>query len=278
MSEITMQSNCPLMVSTCLAAKCIFWVKSINVIESQPQQEGCAISALTNALTHVNAMHPGKPDHAHEMLGEMMVTMTPYDAGKIFATIVAPSQLAIVHWLLTLALANRRQDSPTTQRLHKHITENNAPQNNTDSLVFDSVFELMQTLLVALDSERRQSLWLQLKQADPELADKIGPFGFFTFDDLVKLDDRIIQTWLRETTNEELILALKGASCPVREKIMANLSKRAAAMLQDDLDATWPMRKSDIDQCQKDLLRHMRRLLRDKSVADLQEEVGLFYT
>lgn len=82
----------------------------------------------------------------------------------------------------------------------------------------------------------------------------------FVFDDLAELDDRSMQTLLREVPSARLVTALKGAEPGVRERIFANMSKRAADMLRDDLEVKGPVRLSEVDAAQKEVLLTARKL------------------
>jgi flagellar motor switch protein FliG len=82
----------------------------------------------------------------------------------------------------------------------------------------------------------------------------------FTFDDMIKLEDRAIQTVLREVASEGLVIALKGATAEVREKILKNMSQRAAEALREDLESRGPVRVSDVEAQQKEVLKVIRRL------------------
>jgi flagellar motor switch protein FliG len=82
----------------------------------------------------------------------------------------------------------------------------------------------------------------------------------FVFDNLVDVDDRGIQTLLREVASEQLLLALRGADEGLKEKIFKNMSKRAAEMLKDDLEAAAPSKLSDVERAQKEILQVARRL------------------
>ncbi|PZU39116.1 MAG: flagellar motor switch protein FliG, partial [Acidovorax sp.] len=86
---------------------------------------------------------------------------------------------------------------------------------------------------------------------DMDLAQKIMD-KMFVFDDIVKLDDRAIQTVLREVASETLVVALKGAQPEVREKILSNMSSRAAEALREDLESRGPMRLSEVEAQQKE--------------------------
>jgi flagellar motor switch protein FliG len=98
-----------------------------------------------------------------------------------------------------------------------------------------------------------------LKEQDPELAQKIMD-EMFVFDNIMEIDDRGIQLLLREVQSESLIVALKGSSEDMREKIFKNMSARAAEMLKDDLDAKGPVRVSEVEAEQKEILKIARRL------------------
>jgi len=104
-----------------------------------------------------------------------------------------------------------------------------------------------------------QSVVDAVKEYDPDLAQKILD-QMFTFDNLLDLDDRAIQTVLREVQSESLILALKGASEDLRTKIFKNMSQRAAEMLRDDLESKGPVRLSEVEAQQKEILKIVRRL------------------
>ncbi|WP_287927025.1 flagellar motor switch protein FliG [Diaphorobacter sp.] len=101
---------------------------------------------------------------------------------------------------------------------------------------------------------------------DIDLAQKIMD-KMFVFDDIVKLDDRAIQTVLREVASETLVVALKGAQPEVREKILSNMSSRAAEALREDLESRGPMRLSEVEAQQKEILKTVRRLADEGQIA-----------
>jgi flagellar motor switch protein FliG len=98
-----------------------------------------------------------------------------------------------------------------------------------------------------------------IKEFDEELAQRIQD-EMFVFEDIGKIDDRGIQLLLREIQSESLIVALKGATPELREKIFKNMSQRAAEMLRDDLEAKGPVRLSEVEGEQKEILKIVRRL------------------
>jgi len=98
-----------------------------------------------------------------------------------------------------------------------------------------------------------------VKEYDAELAQKILD-EMFVFENIIDIDDRGIQLLLREIQSESLIVALKGSSEELREKIFKNMSQRAAEMLRDDLEAKGPVRVSEVEAEQKEILKIVRRL------------------
>ena len=94
---------------------------------------------------------------------------------------------------------------------------------------------------------------------DPDLAQKIMD-KMFVFEDVLKLDNGAIQTVLREVASETLIVALKGAVPELREKFLSNMSSRAAEALREDLESRGPMRLSEVEAQQKEILKTVRRL------------------
>jgi flagellar motor switch protein FliG len=99
-----------------------------------------------------------------------------------------------------------------------------------------------------------------IREADSDLAQKIMD-NMFTFDDLNKIDDKGIQATLKEVQSESLIVALKGASAELREKIFRNMSTRAAETLREDLETRGPVRLSEVEAEQKEMLKIVRRLV-----------------
>lgn len=98
-----------------------------------------------------------------------------------------------------------------------------------------------------------------IREADADLAQKIMD-NMFTFDDLLKIDDRGIQSLLKEVQSESLLIALKGATPELREKVFNNMSSRASETLREDLESRGPVRVSEVEAEQKEMLKIVRRL------------------
>ena len=98
-----------------------------------------------------------------------------------------------------------------------------------------------------------------VRNYDPDLAQKIED-KMFVFEDIMEIDDRGIQLILREVQSESLIVALKGANEELREKIFKNMSQRAAEMMREDLESKGPVKLSEVESNQKEILKIVRRL------------------
>lgn len=105
-----------------------------------------------------------------------------------------------------------------------------------------------------------------VRNFDPDLAQKIED-KMFVFENLLEIDDRGIQLILREVQSESLIVALKGASEELREKIFKNMSQRAAEMMREDLEAKGPVKLSEVEANQKEILKIVRRLSDEGQIA-----------
>jgi flagellar motor switch protein FliG len=98
-----------------------------------------------------------------------------------------------------------------------------------------------------------------VREADHDLAQKIMD-SMFTFDDLENIDDKGIQALMKEVQSESLVIALKGSTPGLKEKIFRNMSTRAAETLREDLDSRGPVRLSEVEAEQKEILKIVRRL------------------
>ena len=132
---------------------------------------------------------------------------------------------------------------------------------NTDSIKSSGVggLKTAANLLNFMDSSYESALMESVKQVDEEIGDQIQDL-MFVFDNLMDVDDRGIQSLLREISSENLIIALKGADESIKEKILSNMSKRAAEMLRDDLETKGPVKVSEVEGAQKEILTIARRM------------------
>jgi flagellar motor switch protein FliG len=119
--------------------------------------------------------------------------------------------------------------------------------------------ESVAEMLNNVDKATEEHIFGRLEEEDPELAEQIRQL-MFVFEDLIGIDDRGIRTLLKEVRNEDLTLALKTASEPLKNKILTNVSERAAAMIQEDLEVMGPVRLSEVEEGQQKIIQIARRL------------------
>jgi flagellar motor switch protein FliG len=114
-------------------------------------------------------------------------------------------------------------------------------------------------MLNVMDKNTETAIMSRLEEKDPILAEEIRKL-MFVFEDLVKIDDRGIQTLLKDVPNDRLLLALKTANDEIRDKITRNMSQRAATLLTEDLQAMGPSKLSDVEGAQQEIVNTARKL------------------
>jgi flagellar motor switch protein FliG len=114
-------------------------------------------------------------------------------------------------------------------------------------------------ILNFMDSSTETAILKDIGGTDGELSQKIQDL-MFVFDDVADLDDRAIQGVLREIQTDRLSLALRGADPKVKEKVLKNMSKRAGEMLVEDMESRGPVKLSDVEGAQKEILAAIRKL------------------
>jgi len=132
---------------------------------------------------------------------------------------------------------------------------------NSDNIKTSAVggIKTAANLMNFLDASLEAELIEKVKEIDDEMGTGIQDL-MFVFENLIEVDDRGIQALLREISSETLIIALKGSDEAIKEKIFKNMSRRAGEMLKDDLEARGPVKLSDVEGAQKEILSVARRM------------------
>ncbi len=120
-------------------------------------------------------------------------------------------------------------------------------------------FKTAANILNFMDAHIENAILDTIGELDKDMQDSISEL-MFVFDNLQEVDDRGIQSLLREISTDTLTLALKGADEKLKEKILKNMSKRASEMLREDMEARGPVRLSEVEAAQKEILATARRL------------------
>ena len=121
-------------------------------------------------------------------------------------------------------------------------------------------------ILNMMGSSVETSVLDYIRESDGDLAQKIMD-NMFTFDDMIKLDDKAIQMVLKEVQSESLVISLKGATPELRERIFKNMSSRAAETLREDLETRGPVRVTEVEAEQKEMLKIVRRLVEEGEIS-----------
>jgi flagellar motor switch protein FliG len=150
---------------------------------------------------------------------------------------------------------------PSALQELNEIMEKQFAGNNASNVKSSSVggVKAAANIVNLIESSKQAEIIGKIKEGDEKLAQKIEDL-MFVFEDLVEVDDRGIQALLREISSDSLIIALKGASETIKDKIFKNMSKRAAEMLRDDLEVRGPVKLSEVEAAQKEILNVARRL------------------
>ncbi|MEK7689673.1 MAG: flagellar motor switch protein FliG, partial [Bdellovibrionota bacterium] len=114
-------------------------------------------------------------------------------------------------------------------------------------------------MLNIMDKSTEQNIMARVEEKDPKLVEEIRKL-MFVFEDIVFIDDRGIQALLKDTPNDKLVMALKTAPEEIKDKFFRNLSKRASDLLRDDLEAMGPVRLSDVESAQQEIINVAKRL------------------
>lgn len=140
------------------------------------------------------------------------------------------------------------------EMMEKQLTGSDSVKSSTVGGI-DAAANILNFMEGSISEEMMESI----SESDAELGQQIQD-KMFVFADLINVDDRGIQTLLREVSTDQLLLALRGVSEDLKEKIFGNMSKRAAEMLRDDLEAAPPTKLSEVEQAQKDILGIAKKL------------------
>ena len=193
--------------------------------------------------------------HEHPQIQSIVVAYLDSDqAAEVLGNLAEKQRLDIIMRVAALDSVHPNALQELNDILEKQFSGNAASQ--TKAMGGTKVAaEIMNHMEGSLETELMEAI----KEIDEDLGNQIQDL-MFVFEDLKKVDDRGIQALLREVSSEVLILALKGADDELKEKIFKNMSKRAGELLRDDLEAKGPVRLSEVEGAQKEILTIARRM------------------
>lgn len=156
-------------------------------------------------------------------------------------------------------IAKMDRTSPEVLREVERVLERKlstlSNEDYTSAGGIDSVVEVLNQV----DRGTEKSIIEALEEEDPELAEEIKK-KMFVFEDIVLLDDKAIQKTMRELDTQDLAKSLKAVDTEVQEKIFRNMSKRAAALLREDMEFMGPIRLKDVEEAQQKIVNIIRKL------------------
>lgn len=211
-------------------------------IESLKWMDDAAVADL------ISGEHP-------QIIATIMVHLEPDQASAILNLFTERTRNDVM-----LRIATLDSVQPTALReLNDVLTKLLSGNNSATKKRLKGGIKTAAEILNFIGTTNEAAVIENVRGLDPELAQKIMD-QMFVFDNLIEIDDRGIQMILREIQSESLIVALKGASEEIREKIFKNMSQRASEMLREDLEAKGPVKLSEVEAEQKEILKVARRL------------------
>ncbi len=189
-----------------------------------------------------------------QTIAVILAHLDPEQASQVLAALPEPLRADAALRLATMEEVQPEMLQHVSEALQESLKGSKGPR----ALAIGGA-EMMAEILTRLDKTTEGSIMAKLAERDPALAENIRAL-MFVFDDLVEVDDRGIQELLKEAGKEDLALALRGASPEVRDKILRNMSSRAAEMLKDDMESRGPVRLSEVERAQQTILKLCRKL------------------
>ncbi len=200
-----------------------------------------------NLLTFIIDEHP-------QTIALILSHVSASQAADIISGLPAERQLSVIR-----RIAMMQQTSP--EIIHAVETGLERRMASVMSQSFENAggIPAVAGILNVIDRATERSIMENLAQEDPELVDEIRRL-MFVFEDITKFSHRDIQTVLKNVESSQWAMALKGASEDLKNKILSNMSKRAAGLLQEEMDYLGPVRASNVEQTQQQIVDIIRRL------------------
>ncbi len=184
----------------------------------------------------------------------VMAYLRPEQAAVILSALPPLQQVEVARRISTMD-----RTSPEVLREVELVLEKKLSSFVMHDFTIAGGIEPMVEILNRVDRGTEKTILEALAEEDPELADEIKS-RMFVFEDILSLDNKAIQRFLREVDIKDLGLALKTSSEEVKELIMKNMSKRAAEMLKEDMELMGPVRLRDVEEAQQKIVNIIRQL------------------
>ncbi len=199
-------------------------------------------------------------DEHPQLIAILLVHLKNEQAGQILELLDKDKKTNVVMRIAKLGDVN----SSALKELELLI-ENRFSQETDNKIKNLGGVKAAAALLNNVDKDTENNIVETLNEIDKELCEEIKG-KMFVFDNLLTVDDRGMQTILREAPQDKLVVALKGASSEIANKIFKNMSKRAAELLKDDLETAGPVRLAEVEDAQKEILEVALRLAEEGTI------------
>ncbi len=200
-----------------------------------------------NLLTFIVEEHP-------QTIALIMSHISQNMAAEVLGGLSPQKQIEVIR-----RIANMEQTSPEVIRDVEHCLEKRMTSLVNERMENTGGVQMVAQILNVADRMTNKGILDSLQQDDPDLVDEIRRL-MFVFEDLLKLDNKSIQMLLKEIQNSQWAMALKGASEEIKLKILGNMSQRAADMLREEMEFLGPVRVSDVEEAQQQIVDAVRRL------------------
>ncbi|GJM25490.1 MAG: flagellar motor switch protein FliG [Phycisphaerae bacterium] len=222
----------------------------ISVIEHQVYQQPFAFlqkAESESLFTFIQEEHP-------QTIALVLAHMPPSKSAEILMGLPAAKQLEVVS-----RVANMEQTNPEVIKEVEIGLEKRLAGITSQRLMKVGGVESVAEILNLADRATEKAIMETLESEDPDLVEQIRRL-MFIFEDVLLVDDKGIQSVLKEVDNDELALALKTASDELKDKVFGNMSERAATLIREDMDYMGPVRLKDVENAQQKIVDIVRRL------------------
>ena len=193
--------------------------------------------------------------HEHpQIIAIVLSTMESDHAAEILMHVPESSRSDVLMRIATLDTVSPNALDELNGVLEKQLSDSTRVQSTGVGGI-----KIAASILNLVDSDIEAAITAAISEKDAELAQEISE-KMFVFENLLAVDDRGIQSILREIQSDTLIVALKGADEAMKDKVLSNMSKRAAEMMREDLEAKGPVRLKDVEAAQKEILEVAARM------------------
>ncbi len=200
-----------------------------------------------NLLTFIVEEHP-------QTIALVMSHLPANLAAEVLAGLPLNKQTEVIR-----RIANMEQTSPEVVEDVEKGLKRRMTSTFSQQLEKAGGVPMVAQILNVTDRSTNKGILENLEEEDGELVEEIRRL-MFVFDDLLKLDNKAIQALLKEVDNKQWAVALKGASEEICDKVLGNLSQRAAEMLRDEMEYLGPVKVSDVEMNQQQIVDTVRRL------------------